>query len=522
MDEVDGMGSGDRSGISELIRMIKSSKVPIICICNDRQKVKSLLPYCLDLKYRRPTKNVIARRAVEVGKIENMIVEINAAEAIAESCGNDIRQVLNCLQMWANNDSSSSTTDTANNDNNYNSTTRSSCGALTYGELKKREKVINKDEILRVSMFDATKLIVEGRKGLGGDGNGPNRSNDSTSSKKNALTSLYQRTDAFFVDYAMIGLMVHQNYVKVITPRFLQTRNINDDDAELDILQDLYGAANSMSDFAVVEDAIRGGGSGQNWSLLPVCASLAVRTGSIAGGTNGSYLSGYPEFASWFGKNSSKMKKIRILKELNHHMNYRISCDLSQVRMEYIPTLRKYFLHLLLMGDDDNDQQSCDNNSDTGTKTTIIQKVIETMDEYGLDRDDLFENLDEFVLDMKAKLFSTSLDSKAKANFTREYNKSAHKSQALVDEQGSSSKSKRRNKVLKVGDDDNGDNLIDDEVAEGEEEEDDDDDFDEDALRKLFKSSSKKKSTNKKGGKRSTSTTTGGGRGSNAKSKKKR
>ena len=78
---------------------------------------------------------------------------------------------------------------------------------------------------------------------------------------------------------------------------------------------------------------------------------------------------------------------------------------------------------------------------------------------------------------MIAKLFSTSLDSKAKANFTREYNKSAHNSQALVDEQGSSSKSKRRNKVLKVGDNDNCDNLIDDEVEE-EEEEYDDDNFD--------------------------------------------
>ena len=47
-----------------------------------------------------------------------------------------------------------------------------------------------------------------------------------------------------------------------------------------------------------------------NWSLLPVCALLAVRTGSIAGGMYCSYLSGYPEFASWFGTNLSKMKKL--------------------------------------------------------------------------------------------------------------------------------------------------------------------------------------------------------------------
>jgi replication factor C subunit 1 len=71
MDEVDGMGAGDRGGVSELIQMIKKTKVPIICIwyakkhrlyihtqthqqirypdSNDRQsqKLKSLIPYCM-------------------------------------------------------------------------------------------------------------------------------------------------------------------------------------------------------------------------------------------------------------------------------------------------------------------------------------------------------------------------------------------------------------------------------------------------------------------------------------------
>ena len=32
MDEVDGMGAGDRSGMSELIQMIKKSKVPIVSL----------------------------------------------------------------------------------------------------------------------------------------------------------------------------------------------------------------------------------------------------------------------------------------------------------------------------------------------------------------------------------------------------------------------------------------------------------------------------------------------------------
>jgi len=53
MDEVDGVGAGDRGGIGALIKIIKESKTPIICICNDRQdrKLQSLVNQCYDLKF---------------------------------------------------------------------------------------------------------------------------------------------------------------------------------------------------------------------------------------------------------------------------------------------------------------------------------------------------------------------------------------------------------------------------------------------------------------------------------------
>lgn len=55
MDEVDGMGGGDRGGMAELIAILKKTKIPIICICNDRQspKVRSLANHCLDLRFQR-------------------------------------------------------------------------------------------------------------------------------------------------------------------------------------------------------------------------------------------------------------------------------------------------------------------------------------------------------------------------------------------------------------------------------------------------------------------------------------
>lgn len=224
MDEVDGMGAGDQSGMVELIKMIKKMSVPIVCICNNRQsqKVRSLVRYCLDLRYRRPAKTVIARRAVEVGEAEGMRVESNAAEAIAESCGNDIRQVLNCLQMWASKKGGRSGAD------------------MTYKDLKNRKDAISKDEMLRVTMFDATKMIIKGRRGLTAD-----------SDLKAQRDSLYKRSDAFFMDYGLMGLNLHQNYPKIMQPQFQETKRRGDDDAELAVLERLQKAMDSMSDFAV-------------------------------------------------------------------------------------------------------------------------------------------------------------------------------------------------------------------------------------------------------------------------------
>lgn len=72
MDEVDGMGGSDRGGIQALIQIIKETKTPIICICNDRQhqKIRSLANYCYDLPFARPTKGHIIKRMVEIVKKE--------------------------------------------------------------------------------------------------------------------------------------------------------------------------------------------------------------------------------------------------------------------------------------------------------------------------------------------------------------------------------------------------------------------------------------------------------------------
>jgi replication factor C subunit 1 len=464
MDEVDGMGAGDRSGMAELIAMIKSSRVPIICICNDRQnqKIKSLVPYCMDLRYRRPVKTAIANRAIEIAKQEGLIVERNAAESIAESCGNDVRQVLNCLQMWASSSSS--------NDPSHDATTTT----MTYKDLKERERSISKDEILRVSLFDAARVIVEGRKGLSSSATGVGGSSDAITQRDH----FFRRNDAYFVDYSFVGLLVHQNYLKIMQPQFNDVKRSDDGDKMVDFLERMHDATQSMSDFGMVENSLRGD---QNWSLLPVTAMLAVKTGYHAGGESGGLLPGFPEFTTWLGRNSTRGKKIRLLSEIAHHMNYHISGGPTEMRLSYLPVLRSRLLTLLQSSSGDGG----------------VEEAIALMDEYGLDRDDVFENLDEFSMDdsPQAPNFQ-KLDSKAKAAFTRTYNQRAHKSQALVAEQGAI-KSKTKRQASSISDTKDPDAIDDDHVGDDgeqgneDENDDEDDELDAEKIKALFQ---KKKS----------------------------
>ena len=85
--------------------------------------------------------------------------------------------------------------------------------------------------------------------------------------------------------------------------------------------------------------------------------------------------------------------------------------------MNYLPIMRQQFEELLFHKD--------------GPK---VSEAIKLMDEYGLDRDDVFENFDEFLFnskELKVKKFG-DLDSNAKSAFTRAYNSMAHKAQGKL------------------------------------------------------------------------------------------
>lgn len=383
----------------------------------------------MDLRYKRPVKSVIARRAIEVTAREGMQVEQNAVEAIVESCGNDIRQVLNCLQMWSSKVGDS----------------------LSYKTLKDREHSIKKDEILRVSMFDATRVIVEGRRGLG-----------PTADSQTERSHFFRRNDAYFVDYNFVGLMVHQNYLSVMQPQYNEAKRKNNSGEMLAMMDRVHGAAESMSDWALCEERVR---SAQAWSLLPVSAAMVLRTGSLAGGNSGGMLPGFPEFTSYLGRISSRSKKMRLLGELGFHLNYKVQGGRDELRMAYLPTFRSRFMDYLKAGD--------------------METVIGLMDEYGLDRNDIFERFDEFQFD---GISFDKLDSKTKAALTRTYNQGSHKSQALVAEQGAGTKKRKAVSAETIVDPD----AIDDDAVDEDDKEDIDDEADAEKIRSMFKSKRKK------------------------------
>jgi len=93
MDEVDGCGSSDRGGIAALIKVIKNTRMPIVCIANDHsnRKLVSLINHCYDMRFIKPSPNDIVRRMGFIAKKEGIRIELSGLERIIEFSNNDIR-----------------------------------------------------------------------------------------------------------------------------------------------------------------------------------------------------------------------------------------------------------------------------------------------------------------------------------------------------------------------------------------------------------------------------------------------
>uniref|UniRef100_A0A4W5LNF3 Uncharacterized protein n=1 Tax=Hucho hucho TaxID=62062 RepID=A0A4W5LNF3_9TELE len=78
-----------------MIGLIKQSRIPIICMCNDRnhQKIRSLANYCFDLRFQRPRLEQIKGAMMSIAFKEGLKVPPPALNEMILASNQDIRQV---------------------------------------------------------------------------------------------------------------------------------------------------------------------------------------------------------------------------------------------------------------------------------------------------------------------------------------------------------------------------------------------------------------------------------------------
>ncbi|XP_072935597.1 replication factor C subunit 1 [Epargyreus clarus] len=289
MDEVDGMaGNEDRGGLQELIALIKTTSVPIICMCNDRnsQKMRSLVNYCYDLRFTRPRVDQIKSAMLSICFKEGVKVPPDVVAQLAVAAGQDVRQTLHMLSVWAA-DSSLADAD----------------------RLRDEARRVRKD--IKMGPWEAIRKVF--------------------SAEDHKTMSLNDKSDLFFSDYSLAPLFVQENYLSVVP---------HCDKKEL--LHRMSEAADSISLGDIVDARIRGS---QAWSLLPI---QAMYSSVIPGHHLSGHIGGQIQFPGWLGKNSRATKMHRLCQEIHAHTRLSTSGSKSSIYLDYAPYLRDAILNPLI------------------------------------------------------------------------------------------------------------------------------------------------------------------------------
>ena len=99
VSEID--AGGDYGFISSLTECIKETKIPIICMCNDRydQSIKPILNYCFDIKMTKPSYQEVYRLLYNIVVTEKIRIKETELKELYEQSNGDIRFIINTLQF---------------------------------------------------------------------------------------------------------------------------------------------------------------------------------------------------------------------------------------------------------------------------------------------------------------------------------------------------------------------------------------------------------------------------------------
>jgi replication factor C subunit 1 len=99
VSEID--AGGDYGFISSLTECIKETKIPIICMCNNRydQSIKPILNYCFDIKMTKPSYEEVYRLLYNIVVTEKIKIKESELKELYEQSNGDIRFIINTLQF---------------------------------------------------------------------------------------------------------------------------------------------------------------------------------------------------------------------------------------------------------------------------------------------------------------------------------------------------------------------------------------------------------------------------------------
>ena len=368
MDEVDGMSGGDRGGISELIALIKKTRSPIICMCNDRSntKIRSLATHCIDLKLTPPPADVLSIRLMQIARQEDVPLTMDEARRISAIANFDVRQAIHLLYMtWLSMKSKAGEEG------------RSSATEVLNAQSKKGGS--GKD--IDTNPFDVVPRIFA-YKG----------------------TTIDQKIRFYFSDYSMVPLLVQENYILTKPAGHTAKQHMDD----------IARAADAISVGDLIDKRIRSGG---RWDLLTEHAALSTIVpahevqGPLLTGGHGA------NFPSWLGKYSVTRKNRRVLSELQAHTRVAAGNITHQdMVIDYLPLFYKRLTDPL--------RDSGEGDSEG------IEEVIGFMDAYGLTRED-WDSVNELKNGGDDE-GQDGISGSVKAAFTRRYNAGAHAITALT------------------------------------------------------------------------------------------
>ncbi|RDB20289.1 Replication factor C subunit 1 [Hypsizygus marmoreus] len=366
MDEVDGMSAGDRGGVGALNALIKKTKIPIICIANDRQaqKLKPLMATTFSLPFSKPQAAAVRSRLMTIAFKEKMKIPANVIDQLVAGAQSDIRQVLNMLSTW-----------------------KLSNDTMDFDEGKTLAKMNEKYSTM--SPFDITSKML-----------GPYLF--SATSRE----TLGDKMELYFQDHQFMPLFIQENYLKTQPSKI---RDLEGPEKMLKQLELMDRAASSISDGDLVDALIHG--PEQHWGLMPLHAVCStVRPASYLYGAGPHY--GGPNsvtFPQWLGQNSKQTKLTRQLTDVQIRMRLKVSGNKTEIRQSYLPALFPHIVMPLI---------------ETGS--SAVDDVIERMDEYYLSKEDWDTVVELGVDDHKDDLVLKKISTATKTALTRKYNASEH------------------------------------------------------------------------------------------------